>query len=154
VTRGLSRATEAERDEYVDDLCEKLRWPDAARTCFARMRAIDELGPCADKLGDDMREALFRHLESFGDEHVTVAIVVDRLAHVHTGIPACDVLVTVVARAFTCDTISLSDRMLLADLIGDFTDATNPRLRARFAALCTKSTGEVRKQTVAAGCRL
>ncbi len=153
-TRAIASVIGAdEPNDYVRGLCVRDRWSDAARSCFARLISLDALAACADRIGDDERVQLFRALEDPADERVTVAIAVARLRHAHTGIVECDALVAAVARAFRCDAIPLNDRMLLEDMTTDFRDATNPRLRARFAELCAKSMGEVRQQIAVAGCR-
>ena len=149
-TRALVLELHAEPNDYVAARCKIDHWPDATRACFARMRALDLR--CTDGLDDDSREQLLRAIEDPSDPRVTVAIGLTRLMHLRTGIPECDALVGTIAYAFTCDAIPLEDRVLLAGLPSDFRDATNPRLRASFAALCTKSIADVQKQTRAAGC--
>ena len=152
-THGIARAIGGAPNDYVRALCARDRWSDDARACFARLAALDGLVPCADRLDRDALVQFFREIEDPHNEPLTVAIAISRLGRVHTGIAECDGLVAAVSRAFACEAIPLADRMLLEELTNDFRDATNPRLRATFATLCTKSIGEVAQQTAVAGCR-
>jgi hypothetical protein len=158
---GLERATRGLRppEESIlaamRTLCVEHAWPVVAVDCFATMTP-DDLGKCAGMVDVKHRDALFARIAGLDHDKAALAILVARLANVKVGIAECDGFVTAVARAMSCEGLSLDQRHGLGSETVDFWSLNTSRLPpdavAKMVRACGESLSALEAQVQAVGC--
>jgi non-ribosomal peptide synthetase component F len=155
---GLEQATRSIRppDSSVVQLmrarCADDRWSATAIECFATMKEGD-LGRCVATLDEDARRQMFAALG--GGDETAVAIARIRLADMHVGLPACDLLFATARDFLACEAVPLETRAQVGPQIAEswnLPDKLPADAQARMTAVCSQSRETLVQQAVAAGC--
>ncbi len=154
---GLEQATRELRapDESVlapmRARCTDDGWSASAIECFANMRA-DDLKPCAERLDERQRNALFAVFAP----RDSIAGLTTRLGTLHTNIAECDQFIAAVTAVLACEGMPLETRLSLGDETVNIwslpTQGLPEAARARMAVVCGSSLAGLQQQAAAAGC--
>ena len=157
---GLERGTVDVRvpdTSIVDAMrarCADDAWPVAAIECFSAMKPGD-LGPCAAKLPDGARDALFGELGA-GDDRVDLARAQAGLAELSVNIAECDRFIAEVRSVMACDAIPLEARAQLGRAVIDFWSLPTKNLPVdatrRMANVCSSSLVELEQRAGGTNC--
>ncbi|MGN6110856.1 MAG: hypothetical protein ACTHU0_37485 [Kofleriaceae bacterium] len=130
-------------------------WPNDAIACFSSMDESD-LGRCAMLLPAESRDRMFETLGGGVQDRTSVAIALAKLSALHVGIPECDLFVTAVANAMSCERMAIEARAQLGSETADFWSLPTTGLPAdaerRMAEVCARSRASLEQQVLDAGC--
>jgi hypothetical protein len=156
---GLERGTVDVRppdSSIVEDMrgrCTADSWSVAAIECFADMKP-GELGHCAGKLPDSLRDAMFSALAGVGDDRTEIALAGARLETLQVNIAECDRFIGAVRAVIVCNAVPEGTRATLGREVSDFWSLPTHGLPAdatrKMAETCTTSLAALQQR--AAGC--
>jgi len=133
--------------------CADDRWSASAIECFAHMGSED-LGPCAERLDETQRAAMFAVFA--GGPRESLAVLTARLGALQVGIAECDRFIVAVTGVLACEAMPLETRLSLGNETVNFwslpTKGLPQSARQRMASVCGTSLAALEQHAAGAGC--